>query len=84
MAKVYNTNLWFEGKGFGFKQEDDTIKPNVPSFIERYILENSGSHYAKDHLVVARNYIEPMGIDGDTALDITINAVITLLKAVNK
>ena len=34
--------------------------------------------------MVARNYIEPMGIDGDTALDITINAVITLLKAVNK
>ncbi|MCL5999478.1 MAG: hypothetical protein M1546_25950, partial [Chloroflexi bacterium] len=36
-------------------------------------------HYVKDDFVVARTYLEPMGLAGDTALDITILPVIDLL-----
>jgi hypothetical protein len=31
-----------------------------------------GRHYMKDDFVVAREYLEPMGLSGDTALDISI------------
>jgi hypothetical protein len=38
-----------------------------------------GRHYRKDDFVVATTYLEPMGLEGDTALDITILPVIELL-----
>jgi hypothetical protein len=38
-----------------------------------------GRHYTKDDFVVARTYLEPMGLAMDTALDITILPVIDLL-----
>jgi hypothetical protein len=38
-----------------------------------------GQHYQKDDFVVARAYLEPMGLSGDTALDITILPAMELL-----
>lgn len=38
-----------------------------------------GRHYRKDDFVVATTYLEPMGLEGDTALDITLLPVIELL-----
>ncbi len=38
-----------------------------------------GRHYRKDDFVVATTYLEPMGLEQDTALDITILPVIELL-----
>ena len=38
-----------------------------------------GRHYVKDDFVVARHYLEPMGMAMDTALDISISPVIELL-----
>lgn len=38
-----------------------------------------GRHYTKDDFIVATTYLEPMGLAGDTALDITILPVIELL-----
>ncbi|MBP1587961.1 MAG: hypothetical protein ILO53_06135 [Clostridia bacterium] len=128
-ARAYNTNLWHEGRGFGYRQasldNDSELSLNVPGFLRRYVSENEGSalsselsakiaycdgrtgrllggiaddaaaekarregdrilarqqddgsfrfepegeHYSKDDFRVARAFIEPMGIDGDTAL----------------
>ncbi|MGC9467535.1 MAG: hypothetical protein ACP5HS_03000 [Anaerolineae bacterium] len=39
-----------------------------------------GLHYQKDDFVVAREFLEPMGLAGDTALDITILPAMELLK----
>jgi hypothetical protein len=39
-----------------------------------------GKHYTKDDFVVARTYLEPMGLPGDTALDITILPALELLR----
>ena len=39
-----------------------------------------GRHYRKDDFVVAREFIEPMGLAGDTALDITILPALELLR----
>lgn len=41
--------------------------------------EPKGRHYRKDDFVVASTYIEPMGHDQDTALDITILPALELL-----
>lgn len=38
-----------------------------------------GQHYRKDDFVVARAFLEPMGLAGDTALDITILPAMELL-----
>jgi hypothetical protein len=38
-----------------------------------------GRHYMKDDFVVAREYLEPMGLAQDTALDICVTPVIELL-----
>ncbi|MCQ6561064.1 hypothetical protein [Paenibacillus mendelii] len=38
-----------------------------------------GRHYMKDDFVVAREYLEPMGLAGDTALDITITPAADLI-----
>jgi hypothetical protein len=39
-----------------------------------------GRHYRKDDFVVAREFLEPMGLAGDTALDITILPALELLQ----
>ena len=39
-----------------------------------------GMHYKKDDFVVAREFVEPMGLAGDTALDITILPALELLR----
>ena len=39
-----------------------------------------GLHYRKDDFVVAREFLEPMGLAGDTALDITILPALELLQ----
>ncbi|RED98348.1 glycoside hydrolase family 88 protein [Marinoscillum furvescens] len=130
IANAYNTNFWHEGKGFGLIQRPEkTIKPNVPSFLERYVSENKRTPLAKelktklkwsknqinnernsqddqikrgeallseqnedgsfpfnpndigkDDFKVATSFIEPMGLRGETALDITIRPATTLLK----
>ncbi len=43
-----------------------------------------GAHYRKDDFVVATTFLEPMGLDQDTALDITILPVIELLDLAQK
>ena len=49
LANAYNTNLWHEGEGFGIKQRPEArIRPNVPSFLERYLKENKGTPLAKE------------------------------------
>ncbi len=136
IAHAYNKRFWFDGKGFGTKQNSEAIKPHIPRFIEDYkkLKSNSptakqlaqkvewciqqsdsnqakfrlgkvaeipqltrkqqkeygetlltyqkedgsfpfdpdGRHYQKDDFVVAREYLEPMGQTGETALDISI------------
>jgi hypothetical protein len=44
-----------------------------------FAFDPDGLHYQKDDFVVAREYLEPMGLDGDTALDITILPAMELL-----
>jgi hypothetical protein len=44
-----------------------------------YPFEPDGLHYRKDDFVVARMFLEPMGLAGDTALDITILPAMELL-----
>lgn len=39
-----------------------------------------GRHYMKDDFVVARSFIEPMGLGGDTALDLCVTPVLELLQ----
>ena len=39
-----------------------------------------GRHYRKDDFVVARTFLEPMGLAGDTALDITVLPALELLR----
>ncbi len=48
IANAYNTNLWHEGEGFGYYQRNTRIKPNVPSFMDRYIRENKKTSLAKE------------------------------------
>ena len=131
IAYAYNTNLWFENRGFGCKQNEEGISAKVPDFLKRYVAENSpstladslkqkiewceshsteqsaknqpekmagellcfqqpngsflfdpdGRHYMKDDFVVTRDYAEPMGLTGDTALDICLQPVPMLLDA---
>jgi hypothetical protein len=47
IANAFNTNLWHEGEGFGIKQRpENKIRPNVPSWLDRYIKENKGTRLA--------------------------------------
>lgn len=43
-----------------------------------------GRHYVKDDFAVATGYLEPMGLEGDTALDITLLPVLELLPLARK
>ncbi len=44
-----------------------------------FAFDPDGRHYQKDDFVVAREFLEPMGLAGDTALDITILPAMELL-----
>ncbi len=44
-----------------------------------FAFEPDGRHYRKDDFVVAREFLEPMGHSGDTALDICVLPAIELL-----
>ena len=44
-----------------------------------FTFEPDGRHWVKDDFVVAREYLEPMGLAGDTALDITVLPATELL-----
>lgn len=49
IANAYNTNLWHEGEGFGIKQRpENKIRPDVPSWLDRYLKENKGTPLAKE------------------------------------
>ena len=48
IASAYNTNMWHEGEGFGYYQRNTVIRPNVPSFMDRYIEENKKTQLGKD------------------------------------
>ena len=141
IASAYNTNFWYEGKGFGNEQHPDSIGPHVPSFADRYIRENpdnpiakelkdkvdwcrqktghilvtkamqdisdeqkenmlrrgkellsyqredgsfyfdpDGRHKSKDDFIVVRNFLEPMGLTYDTALDICVVPAMELIR----
>lgn len=49
-----------------------------------FAFEPDGRHYRKDDFVVAREFLEPMGLAGDTALDITILPALELLHLANQ
>jgi hypothetical protein len=142
IANAYNTNLWHEGEGFGYKQgRYRSIRPSVPDFLERWVEENKksplakelrvkldwsreqmeksgrkrpaapdreglirqgeelleiqkpdgtfrfdpkGRHWRKDDFMVATSFIEPMGLAGDSALEIEILPATQLLDIANK
>lgn len=44
-----------------------------------FVFDPEGRHYVKDDFIVAREYLEPMGLAGDTALDICIVPATELL-----
>jgi hypothetical protein len=47
IANAYNTNFWHEGSGFGIIQRPEhPVRPNIPSFLPRYIKDNKGSELA--------------------------------------
>ncbi len=46
-----------------------------------FIFEPDGRHYTKDDFRVARGFIEPMGLDGDTALHMNTEPAFQLLLA---
>jgi hypothetical protein len=45
-----------------------------------FAFDPDGRHYRKDDFVVARAFLEPMGLAGDTALDITLLPALELLR----
>ncbi len=45
-----------------------------------FAFDPDGRHYRKDDFVIARAFLEPMGLAGDTALDITILPALELLR----
>ena len=47
--------------------------------MDRFLLIPKGRHYVKDDFLVATSFIEPMGLAGDTALDLCMTPVPTLL-----
>jgi len=47
IANAYNTNLWHEGEGFGYYQQNTRVSPNVPEFMDRYIEENKKTDLGK-------------------------------------
>lgn len=131
IAGAYNRNLWFEGRGFGCRQDESQISAEVPDFLTRYVKKNAGTqlageltrkiewcrsrsaaqashsvtaahaddllrlqrpdgsfvfdpdgrHYAKDDFVVTRDFAEPMGLAGDTALDLCMLPAMELMDA---
>lgn len=44
-----------------------------------FAFDPDGRHYRKDDFVVAREYLEPMGLAGDTALDICVVPALELM-----
>ncbi len=63
-------------------QADALIKLQQPDGSFRF--DPKGRHYVKDDFMVATTFIEPMGIAGDTALDLCMTPVPTLLNAAEK
>jgi hypothetical protein len=49
-----------------------------------FLFDPDGRHYRKDDFVVAREFLEPMGLAADTALDITILPAMELLHIANQ
>lgn len=49
-----------------------------------FYFDPEGRHYVKDDFLVATSFIEPMGHAGDTALDLCMTPVPTLLDIANK
>lgn len=45
-----------------------------------FVFEPDGRHYTKDDFRVARGFIEPMGLDGDTALHMNTDPAFNLLQ----
>ena len=136
IARAYNTSLWHEGEGFGYRQRPtDGIGRSVPHTLRRWVSEHpdtdlakelsakiawcdgdgprrapaapeklradriargdqilswqkpdgtfrfepDGRHYAKDDFRVARAFIEPMGVDQDTALYMNTTSALDLM-----
>lgn len=60
------------------KQGDEILK--IQRADGSFAFEPDGRHYRKDDFKVATSFVEPMGLDGATALDITILPAIELLQ----
>ena len=60
------------------KQGDDILAIQRPD--GSFAFEPDGRHYRKDDFKVATSFVEPMGLDGATALDITILPAMELLE----
>lgn len=49
IANAYNTNLYHEGKGFGYVQEHiNSVSGNPPAFLQRFIKENKDTELARE------------------------------------
>ena len=59
------------------KQGDETLA--LQRADGSFAFEPDGRHYRKDDFKVATSFVEPMGLDGNTALDITILPAMSLL-----
>lgn len=84
---------WCEAQGGQPRKRWDLLKRDDPEALRArghelisyqredgsFPFDPDGLHYQKDDFVVAREYLEPMGLEGDTALDITILPAMELL-----
>ena len=68
-----------EDKAALLKKADETLTWQQAD--GSFIFEPDGRHYTKDDFRVARGFIEPMGLDGDTALHMNTEPALTLLLA---
>ena len=77
-------------------QQQTTQNPEPSAALERglklisyqredgsFPFDPDGRHYAKDDFVVAREFLEPMGLAQDTALDMTVLPALELLELYN-
>jgi len=134
IARAYNSNLWYDGKGWGGMRLTGIPReptPNVPQFLERYIsrdpdgatarglaeklawartqttgrhekqdhadraarllerqradgsfgFDPDGEHSRPNHRAVAEGTYKPLGVKGDTALDLCVEPARELLLA---
>lgn len=85
---------WCRAQVKEVKKTDDQIKKEAADQADAllkvqradgsFAFDPKGRHYVKDDFLVATSFIEPMGLAGDTALDLCMTPVQPLLDAAEK